>query len=127
QPIGGVNEKVEGFFSVCKARSLTGDQGVIIPHQNVQNLMLNEEVVKAVEEGRYHIYPVKTIEEGITILTGVDAGGKQEDGTYPKGTINFLVDQELERLGKSWKTFASDKKEKDNNSVKNMDKSPKKK
>jgi predicted ATP-dependent protease len=118
---------VEGFFSVCKARGLTGRQGVIIPHQNVQNLMLNEEIVKAVEEGRYHIYPVKTIEEGITILTGVDAGEKQEDGTYPKGTINYLVDQELERLGKSWKTFVSDKKEKDNNSVKNIDKSPKNK
>ncbi|MBU4330174.1 MAG: AAA family ATPase [Acidobacteria bacterium] len=127
QPIGGVNEKVEGFFSVCKARGLTGRQGVIIPHQNVQNLMLNEDVVKAVEAGTFHIYPVKTIEEGITILTGVDAGEKRKDGTYPEGTINFLVDQELERLGKSWKTFASDKKDKDNNSVKDADKSPKKK
>ncbi|MFH2041810.1 MAG: ATP-binding protein [Acidobacteriota bacterium] len=127
QPIGGVNEKVEGFFSVCKTRGLTGRQGVIIPHQNVQNLMLNEDVVEAVEAGTFHIYPVKTIEEGITILTGVDAGEKRKDGPYPEGTINFLVDQELERLGKSWKTFASDKKDKDNNSVKDADKIPKKK
>ncbi len=123
QPIGGVNEKIEGFFSVCMARKLTGRQGVIIPHQNVQNLMLNEEIVKAVEKGTFHIYPVKTIDEGITILTGVKAGEKREDGTYEEGTVNYLVDQELVRLAKSWKTFAADKKEKNNDGDADADKS----
>jgi len=114
QPIGGVNEKIEGFFEVCKAKGLTGAQGVIIPHQNIQNLMLREEVVKAVEEDKFHIYPVKTIDEGIEILSGVKAGGMKEDGTFEEGTVNFLVDQELGRLAKSWKRFAAETdKEKD--------------
>ncbi|UCE40941.1 MAG: AAA family ATPase [Candidatus Aminicenantes bacterium] len=113
QPIGGVNEKIEGFYEVCKAKGLTGDQGVIIPHQNVQNLMLRQEVIDSVSEGKFHIYPVKTIDEGIAILTGVEAGIVQKDGTFPEGTINDLVDLELQRLAKSWKTFsAPDNKEK---------------
>jgi ATP-dependent Lon protease len=113
QPIGGVNEKIEGFYEVCKAKGLTGNQSVIIPHQNVQNLMLRKEVVDAVSEGKFHIYPVKTIDEGIAILTGIEAGKKQKDGTFPEGTVNALVDQELQRLAKSWKTFsASDDKNK---------------
>lgn len=107
QPIGGVNEKIEGFYEVCKAKGLTGTQGVIIPHQNVQNLMLRKEVIDAVSEAKFHIYPVKTIDEGIAILTGVKAGEKQEDGSFPEGTINNLVDLELQRLAKSWKTFAA--------------------
>ncbi len=107
QPIGGVNEKIEGFFDVCKARGLTGTQGVIIPYQNIQNLMLRRDVVAAVEQGLFHIYPVKTIDEGMEILTGVEAGQMKEDGTYEEGTINYLVDQELKRLAKSWKTFAA--------------------
>lgn len=111
QPIGGVNEKIEGFYKVCKAKGITGTQGVIIPHQNVQNLMLSEEVVKEVEEGSFHIYPVKTIDEGIEILTGIKAGKKLKDGTFEKDTMNYLVDNELTRLAKSWKTFAVDKKD----------------
>jgi ATP-dependent Lon protease len=111
QPIGGVNEKIEGFFKVCKAKGITGTQGVIIPHQNVQNLMLNEEVVKEVKEGSFHIYPVKTIDEGIEILTGIKAGKKLKDDSFEKDTINYLVDKELTRLAKSWKTFAADKKD----------------
>jgi len=111
QPIGGVNEKIEGFYKVCKAKGITGTQGVIIPHQNVQNLILNEEVVKEVEEGSFHIYPVKTIDEGIEILTGIKAGKKLKDSTFEKDTMNYLVDNELTRLAKSWKTFAADKKD----------------
>jgi len=107
QPIGGVNEKIEGFFDVCKAKGLTGTQGVIIPHQNVQNLMLRKDVIEAVKEGKFHIYPVKTIDQGIEILTGVKAGEKKEDGTFEEGTVNALVDAELQRLAKSWKTYVS--------------------
>ncbi len=107
QPIGGVNEKIEGFYEVCKAKSLTRDQGVIIPHQNVQNLMLRKEVVDSVSEGKFHIYPIKSIDEGIEILTGTKAGKRQKNGTFPEETVNYLVDQELQRLAKSWKTFSA--------------------
>jgi ATP-dependent Lon protease len=107
QPIGGVNEKIEGFFDVCRAKGLSGTQGVIIPRQNVQNLMLRGEVVEAVREGRFHVYPVRTIDEGIEILTGVEAGAPDERGAYEEGTVHFLVDRELQRLAKSWKAFAT--------------------
>jgi lon-related putative ATP-dependent protease len=107
QPIGGVNEKIEGFFDVCKAKGLSGTQGVIIPHQNVQNLMLRGDVIDAVQSGQFHIYPVHSIDEGIEILTGVKAGEKLKDGTFEKDTVNFTVDLELRRLAQSWKTFAS--------------------
>jgi ATP-dependent Lon protease len=107
QPIGGVNEKIEGFFDVCKSKGLTANQGVIIPHQNIQNLMLRKEVIEAVEQGKFHIYPVKTIDQGIEILTGVKAGEKKEDGTFEEKTVNHIVDQELQRLAKSWKEFAT--------------------
>ncbi|MEW6002138.1 MAG: ATP-binding protein [Nitrospirota bacterium] len=105
QPIGGVNQKIEGFFDVCKAKGLTGDQGVLIPHQNVRNLMLREDVVKAVQEGRFHIYEVKTIDEGIEILTGIPVGEKEADGTYPEGTVNYLVDRRLRELAEGLKEF----------------------
>jgi ATP-dependent Lon protease len=107
QPIGGVNEKIEGFYDVCRAKGLTGTQGVIIPHQNVKNLMLRKEIIESVSAGKFHVYPVKTIDEGIEILTGIKAGRKQKDGNFPKDTLNYLVDQELQRLAKSWKTFSS--------------------
>jgi ATP-dependent Lon protease len=114
QAIGGVNEKIEGFFDVCRAKGLTGTQGVIIPHQNVQNLMLRAEVVATVKEGKFHIYPVKTIDEGIGILTGVEAGQAQENGTFEEGTVHFLVDRELQRLAKGWKAFSeADEKSKE--------------
>ncbi len=106
QPIGGVNEKIEGFFDVCKAKGLTGTQGVIIPHQNVQNLMLRNEVIEAVKQGTFHIYPVKTIDEGIEILTSIKAGKRKTDGTFEEDTVNHAVDEELKRLARSWKTFA---------------------
>jgi lon-related putative ATP-dependent protease len=107
QPIGGVNEKIEGFFDVCRAKGLTGSQGVIIPHQNVQNLMLRRDVVEAVAQGKFHIYSIKNVDEGIEILTGVEAGEQREDGAFEEGTVNALVDQEMHRLATSWKSFAS--------------------
>ncbi|HOL46507.1 MAG TPA: ATP-binding protein [Candidatus Saccharicenans sp.] len=111
QPIGGVNEKIEGFFAVCRAKGLTGTQGVIIPHQNVSNLMLSEEVVQAVKNGQFHIYPVKTIDEGLEILTGVKAGERQADGSFEEGTVNYLVDKELERLALAWREFEGEEAE----------------
>ena len=120
QPIGGVNEKIEGFFDVCKAKTLTGAQGVIIPHQNIQNLMLRNEVVEAVKQGKFHIYPVKTIDEGIEILTGIKAGKRKADGTFEEDTLNHSVDEELKRLARSWKTFA-DTRDKEKESKKELD------
>ncbi len=95
QPVGGINEKIEGFYAVCKAKGLTGQQGVIIPYQNMNNLMLSDEVVEAVEKGEFNLYQVRTIDEGIEILTGVSAGEVMEEGTYPEGTVNYLVDKNL--------------------------------
>ncbi len=105
QPIGGVNEKIEGFYDVCRSRGLTGSHGVIIPRQNVADLMLRRDVVDAVAAGKFHVYPVATIDEGIEILTGVEAGASREDGTFEEGTVNALVDAELKRLAKGWKAF----------------------
>jgi ATP-dependent Lon protease len=107
QPIGGVNEKIEGFFDVCRAKGLTGSQGVIIPQQNIQNLMLREDVIAAVTAGKFHLYPIKSIDEGMEILSGVEAGLMKEDGTFEEGTLNHLVDQELQRLAASWKAYES--------------------
>lgn len=105
QAIGGVNQKIEGFYDLCKFRDLTGDQGVIIPESNVKNLMLRDDVVKAIEEEKFHIYPVKNIDEGIEVLTGVPAGEPDEKGEFPEDTINYMVQERLdemaERLSKS--------------------------
>jgi ATP-dependent Lon protease len=107
QPIGGVNQKIEGFFDVCRSRGLTGKQGVIIPHQNVGDLMLRKDVVEAVKEGKFRIYPVQTIDQGVEILTGMPAGEKDSTGNYPPGTVNYLVDQKLHELAKRMKDFES--------------------
>ncbi|WP_034327803.1 Lon protease family protein [Alkaliphilus transvaalensis] len=101
QPIGGVNEKIEGFYDVCKHNGLTGDQGVIIPKQNVKNLMLKEEVVEAVKNKQFHIYAIGGVEEGIEILTGIPMGEKDEGGQYPEGTLNYLINKKLENLSKN--------------------------
>jgi len=111
QPIGGVNEKIEGFYEVCRAKGLTGTQGVIIPHQNVQNLMLRTDVVAAATQGQFHIYPIKTIDEGIEILTGIPAGTRGAEGTFEEGSINDLVDKELQRLAHASKGFFEEKKD----------------
>lgn len=105
QAIGGVNEKVEGYYETCKAIGLTGEQGCMIPRSNVQNLMLKEEVVEAIKEGKFHIWPVATIDEGIEVLTGVRAGHLQEDGTYEEGTINDLVSKRLKEMAEAVKTY----------------------
>jgi len=97
QPIGGVNDKIEGFFQICKLRGLDGSHGVIIPKQNNHNLNLSHEVVDAVKEGLFHVYSIESIDEGIEILTGVPAGKKDEYGKFPAGTINFLVQQKLKK------------------------------
>ena len=111
QPIGGVNQKIEGFFDVCRSRNLTGSQGVMIPHQNAGDLMLRKDVVKAVEEGKFSIYPVKTIDEGITLLTGVDAGEQQQDGTFSEKSVHGRVDKKLRDLAEKIKSFVSQEKE----------------
>jgi lon-related putative ATP-dependent protease len=95
QAIGGVNEKIEGFFDICRARGLTGEQGVLIPSSNVKNLMLRRDVVEAAAAGKFHIYPVDTVDQGIEILTGVPAGERGATGQFPAGTINFRVEQRL--------------------------------
>ena len=100
QPIGGVNEKIEGFYQICKMRGLNGEHGVIIPASNVRNLHLNDDVINSVKKGEFHIYAINTIEEGIEILTGVPAGKKDKFGKFPAGTINYLVNEKLMKYAK---------------------------
>ena len=97
QPIGGVNDKIEGFFQICKMRGLDGSHSVIIPKQNVKNLNLSDEVIEAVKNNKFHIYAISTIDEGIELLTGVPAGSKDENGNFPAGTINYLVYNKLKK------------------------------
>lgn len=105
QPIGGVNEKLEGYFEVCKSRGLNGKQGALIPHSNVRNLMLKKEVVEAVKTGNFHIYPVKTIDEGIEILTGRPAGKPLPSGGFEKDSVYDLVDKRLSEMAETSKLF----------------------
>jgi lon-related putative ATP-dependent protease len=113
QPIGGANHKIKSFYDICKYKGLNGKQGVMIPSKNVRNLMLDQEVVDAVREGRFHIWPVSTIEEGIEILTGMEAGKLQEDGTYPEGTLFRKVDDRLRQILEIVKEYGKDS-DKDN-------------
>jgi len=106
QPIGGVNQKIEGFFDICKARGLTGRQGVMIPKKNEQNLMLRDDVIEAVAAGSFHIYSISTVDEGIEILTGMPAG-ERVNGSYPPGTINHLVQKRLREFAEGLKRFAA--------------------
>jgi len=96
QPIGAVNEKIEGFFDVCKKKGLNGQQGVLIPSTNIDHLMLRHDVVEAVAEGRFHIYPIETVDHAIELLTGVSAGELNKQGKYPKGSVNQQVAVRLE-------------------------------
>jgi ATP-dependent Lon protease len=128
QAIGGVNHKIEGFYDVCRHKGITGTQGVMIPESNVKDLMLRKDVVEAVQKGKFHIYPVKTIDQGIEILTGKKAGVRKADGTYPKGTINNLVDQKLRDLAEGLKNFgAKDENEEEKKGGKKKAKPGKKK
>ena len=105
QAIGRVNEKIEGFFEVCKVKGLTGAQGVLIHQSNVQNLMLKEKVVDAVRNGKFHIYAVKTIDEGIELLTGVKAGLRRSDGTFEEDSVSFKVDKNLKAMAEKLREF----------------------
>lgn len=108
QPIGGVNEKIEGFFEVCKYNGLTGKQGVIIPRTNVVNLMLREDVLEAVENGQFSIYAIDDVDDGIELLTGIPAGKADKRGRFPKGTVNYMVQQSLEEYYRDYVKFAKE-------------------
>jgi lon-related putative ATP-dependent protease len=114
QAIGGVNHKIEGFFDCCRKEGLTGKQGVMIPESNVKDLMLRKDVVEAVKKKKFHVYAVKTIDEGIEILTGKKAGEMKPDGSYPKGTINGLVNEKLKELAEGLKKFGEEEKKEGN-------------
>jgi len=105
QPIGGVNEKIEGFFDVCKARGLTGEQGALIPASNVENLMLRQDLVEAVEEGQFHIYPVETVDQGLELLTGLPIGERDKEGNFPEGSVNQLIEARLIELAEKQRSF----------------------
>jgi predicted ATP-dependent protease len=107
QPIGGVNEKIEGFYYTCKAKGLTGRQGVVVPHQNVRDLMLRDEVVSAVREGRFHVWAVHTVDEGIEILTDTPAGARGSTGTFPSESVNGRVAARLADLARRYREFSS--------------------
>ena len=98
QPIGGVNYKIEGFFAVCRAKGLTGQQGVMIPKSNERHLMLHEDVVNAVNAGQFHIWSIETIEQGIEVLTGVKAGKRGKNGRFSRGSLFQIVDQRLRTM-----------------------------
>ncbi|MBI3451129.1 MAG: AAA family ATPase [Acidobacteria bacterium] len=101
QPVGGIHHKIEGFFAVCRARGLTGQQGVIMPRANVADLMLREEVVDAVRKRKFHVYPITTIDEGIEILTGTAAGVRGRDGSFPPGTVHARVERRLVEMAEA--------------------------
>ena len=106
QAIGGLNEKIEGFFEICRLKGLDGKQGVLIPASNVRNLMLREDIVEAVRKRKFHIYPVDTIEDGIEVLSGVKAGRLLEDGSFEPDSINYRVQQHLTGLAEKMRDFA---------------------
>ena len=101
QPVGGINEKIEGFFDLCRVTGLDGSHGVIVPARNVKNLMLKTDVVNAVKDGKFFIYPIRKADEGLEILTGMKVGEAADDGTYPEGTINYLVVKRLTEIASS--------------------------
>ena len=116
QAIGGATHKIEGFYAVCKAQGLTGTQGVMIPATNLRNLVLNDEVVTAVRDGMFHIFAVNTIDEGIEVLTGTPAGQPQEDGSYPEGTIHYLVEKRLDEMAAKVREYGRARDEDDEDS-----------
>ena len=115
QPIGGVNEKIEGFFNYCKYHGLNGEQGVMIPKQNTLHLMLNREVLEAVENGKFNIWAVETIGQGIEVLSGVPVGEKDENGDFPEGSINHLVRSRLHEWTKKTASLNKDYGENEDN------------
>ena len=107
QAIGAVNEKIEGFFDVCRERGLSGEQGVLIPRANVEHLMLRDDVIEAVQGGQFRIFAVETVDQGIELLTGREAGERGPDGSYPEGSINRLVEARLAAMAEVVRRFAS--------------------
>jgi ATP-dependent Lon protease len=105
QAIGGVNEKIEGFFDVCRIKGLSGTQGVMMPESNVEDLMLREDILDAVAAGKFHIWPVSKIEQGIEILTGCTAGQKKSDGKFEEGTVFALMDERMRDMARTLKEF----------------------
>jgi predicted ATP-dependent protease len=105
QAIGGVNEKIEGFFDICRAQGMTGEQGVLIPASNVKHLMLRPDVVEAVAAGRFHVYPVETIDQGIELLTGTPAGERNAQEEFPAGSVNQRVEARLLALSEKRLAF----------------------
>ena len=103
-----MNHKIKGWYDICKYKGLTGKQGVMIPSKNVRNLMLDQEIVDAVKDGKFNVWPITTIEEGIEILTGMEAGEVQEDGTYPEGTLFRKVDERLQKISEIVREFGKD-------------------
>ncbi len=114
QPVGGITEKVEGFYKACKIKGIEGAVGVIIPQQNINNLLLSDEVKNAVKEGKLLIYPIKNVTEGIEVLTGLKAGERDEVGNYPQGTLNYLVEKKLTSMAEYMKKENQEEKAKDN-------------
>ena len=113
QPIGGVNEKIEGFFDICSERGLSGDQGVLIPAANVKHLMLNQKIRNAVAEGKFNVYAISNIEQGIELLTGIPMGEPDQEGIYPPDTISGKVQQRIEKLAKIKDSSGEDEAEKE--------------
>ena len=107
QPVGGINEKIEGFFEVCKLKGLDGNQGVLIPAANKENLILKNEVVEAVKEGLFHIWAVRTIDEGLELLTGIPAGKMKASGEYTKDSIHFKAFQRIDQLNLTLKKYSN--------------------
>ena len=105
QPIGGVNEKIEGFYDICRLKGLTGTQGVLIPAENVEDLMLHEDVIEAVSKGQFHIHPVATVEQGIEILTGVKAGKQSCPGAFDPDSVFARVDSRLGKMAATLHEF----------------------
>jgi predicted ATP-dependent protease len=107
QAIGGVNEKVEGFFDLCKARGLTGSQGVVIPAANVRHLMLRRDVVEAVAAGQFRVYPVATVDQALQVLAGIPAGERDATGRFPAGSVNLRAEQRLASFAERVRSFAA--------------------
>jgi len=107
QAIGGINQKIEGFYDVCRLKGITGNQGVLMPKSNLRNLMLRSDVVQAVREQKFHIYAVSGIDEGIEVLTGVPAGERDSEGHYPEGSINGRVEKKLRQFSEQLKQAAA--------------------
>ncbi len=116
QPIGGANEKIEGFYQVCKAKGFTGEQGVVIPHQNVRNLMLKKEIVQDIKKGKFHIYPVESIDQAAEILTGKESGTRGASGKFKRGSVNYLVDKKLKEFAEDYRKFGRQGAKKSNGS-----------